>query len=246
MTYAEQLSQAVTDSISPGLVGLYLHGSLALGDFVEGKSDVDLCAVVPELRDDQRQKLVDAVSTSTVPLEDGGFDVHVVTLASARTASLSPVREMWVANHPGWEFHVEGRAADRDMCLTFEMCRRHGRALYGPDAETVFAPVGRDALLAASKREIGEWLTYEEIWQWDSGVLQACRAWRLMEEDDLGSKTSAGQWALPKGFPIVERALAHREGTSVTIPDQSAVRDLLLHVRNLLEHNLAPSVVPDP
>ena len=107
MTYAEQLSQAVTDSMSPGLVGLYLHGSLALGDFVEGKSDVDLCAVVPELRDDQRQKLVDAVSTSTVPLEGGGFDVHVVTLASARTASLSPVREMWVANHPGWEFHVK-------------------------------------------------------------------------------------------------------------------------------------------
>jgi predicted nucleotidyltransferase len=51
-----KISQAVMDSLSPGLVGLYLHGSLALDDFVEGKSDVDLCAVVPELRD-QRQKL---------------------------------------------------------------------------------------------------------------------------------------------------------------------------------------------
>ena len=246
MTYAEQLSQAVVDSMSPGLVGLYLHGSLAQDDFVEGKSDVDLCAVVPELRGDQRQRLVDAVSTGTIPLEGGGFDIHVVTPTSARTASLSPVREMWVANHPGWELHVEGRAADHGMCLAFEMCRRHGRAICGPDTETVFAPVGRVALLVASKREIEEWLSYEEIWQWDSGVLQACRAWRLMEEDDLGSKTSSGQWALLKGFPVVERAVAHRAGTSVATPDQSAVRELLLHVRNLLEDNLEGSVVPNP
>ena len=39
------------------LVGLYLHGSLALDDIVAGNSDVDLCAVVPELRDDQRQRV---------------------------------------------------------------------------------------------------------------------------------------------------------------------------------------------
>ena len=246
MTYTEQLSQAVIDSMLPGLVGLYLHGSLALDDFVEGKSDVDLCAVVPELRDDQRQRLVDAISKRVIPLKGGGFDIHVVTLASTRTASLSPVREMWVANHPGWELHVEGRAADRDMCLTFEMCRRHGLTLCGPDAKAIFSPVARVALLAASKREVEEWLNYEEIWQWDSGVLQACRAWRLIEEDDLVSKTSAGQWAMRKGFPIVERAVAHREGTNVATPDQSAVRGLLLHVRSLLEHNIEGSVVPDP
>ena len=46
----------------PGIFGLYLHGSLALDDFFPGESDVDLCLVVPYLRDDQRQKLVDAVS----------------------------------------------------------------------------------------------------------------------------------------------------------------------------------------
>ena len=101
MAYLERLSRAVIDSISPGLVGLYLHGSLALDDFVAGKSDVDLCAVVPELRDEQRQRLVDAVSPRTMPLEGGGFDLHVVTLDTARTAGWAPVREMWVAAHPG-------------------------------------------------------------------------------------------------------------------------------------------------
>ena len=223
------------DSMSPGLVGLYLHGSLALDDFVAGKSDVDLCAVVPELHDDQRQRLIDAVSPGIVPLDGGGFDLHVVTLNTARTGGRAPVREMWVAAHPGWEFHVGGRAADHDICLTFEMCRRHGRALYGPDPKEVFAPTDRADLLAASKREIAEWLSYETISQWDSGILSACRAWWLAEEDELGSKTSAGRWALSKGIPVVERALAHRAGDRVPTPAQPAIRELLLRVQALLE-----------
>jgi hypothetical protein len=246
MTYLEQLSQAVMDSILPGLVGLYLHGSLALDDFVAGKNDVDLCVVVPDLHDDQRQRLVGALSPDTMPLEGGGFDIHVVTLYTVRTPGWTPVREIWVAVHPGWEFHVEGRAADHDMCLTLEMCRRHGRALYGPDAKEVFAPADRAALLAACKREIEKWLSYEPIRQWDSAVLSACRAWWLVGEDELGSKTSAGRWALSKGFPVVERAVAHRTGDRVAVPDQSAVRELLLHVHTLLEYNLAASVVPGP
>ena len=114
MAYQERLSRAVINSMSPGLVGLYLHGSLALDDFVAGKSDVDLCAVVSELRDGQRRSLVNAISLRTIPLEAGGFDLHVVTLDTALTAGWAPVREMWVAAHPGWEFHVEGRAADHD------------------------------------------------------------------------------------------------------------------------------------
>ena len=241
MTYVEQLSQAVMESISPSLVGLYLHGSLALDDFVVGKSDVDLCAVVSELHDDQRQRLVQAVSPDNIPLEGGGFDIHVVTVESARSAAREPEREMWVAIHPGWEFHVEGPAADPDMCLTFEICRRHGRALYGLDAKAVFKQAERVALIAAANREIEEWLSYEPINQWDSGVLSACRAWLLVEEDELGSKTSAGRWALSKGYPAVERAIAHRAGALVVTPDQSAVRELLLHVHSVLEGDLETS-----
>ena len=43
----------------------------------------------------------------------------------------------------------------------------------------------------------------------------------------------------------MERAVAHRAGVGVAAPDQSAVRDLLLHVRALLEDNLEGSVAPD-
>jgi hypothetical protein len=237
-TYFEKLSEALVEALAPGLAGLYLHGSLALDDFVAGKSDVDFCAVVPELSDRQRRRLAGAFSPDNMPFEDGGFDIHVVTIDAARAADWEPIREMWLAIHPGWDFHVEGRAADHDMCLTFEMCRRHGRTLYGPDAKEFFAPVDREHLLGACKREIEEWQSYETINQWDSAALSACRAWWLLEEDELGSKTSAGRWALSRGFPVVERALAHRAGVRGTTPDQSNVHDLLLHVHTLLEHEL--------
>ena len=101
MTYQDQISQAIMNSMASSLLGLYLHGSLALNDFVAGKSDVDLCAVVNELRNDQRQRLIEAVSPGTFPIKGGGFDIHIVTAEAARTASLPPLRELWVANHPG-------------------------------------------------------------------------------------------------------------------------------------------------
>ena len=121
------------------------------------------------------------------------------------------------------------------MCLTFEMCRRHGRALLGPGAKDVFAPIDRDHLLGACKREIEEWQSYESITQWDSAALSACRAWWLLKEDELGSKTAAGRWALSKGFSVVELALTYRSGARAAAPDQPDVHKLLRHVQSLLE-----------
>ena len=79
----------------------------------------------------------------------------------------------------------------------------------------------------------------------EAGPIGAGRAWWLVDENERGSKTCAGRWDLPKGFSVVERAVAHRAGARVAAPDQSTVRDLLLHVRTLLEDNLEGSVAPD-
>jgi hypothetical protein len=132
------------------------------------------------------------------------------------------------------------------MSLIFEMCRRHGRALYGPDVVEIFTPVNRIALLTAAQREIEEWLSYESINQWDSAVLSACRARWLAEEDELGSKTAAGRWASSKGFSVVESAISHRAGTHIETPDQSAVREPLLHVHAPLERDLTGGATTEP
>ena len=80
LTFAEQLAQAVMDSMSPALVGLYLHGSPALGDIVSGRSDVDLCVVVSELADNQSRRLYVACQVSfpvpaSVPNRANGYTV---------------------------------------------------------------------------------------------------------------------------------------------------------------------------
>ena len=241
MSYPDRLSTAVIESLLPELTGVYLHGSLALDDFIASQSDVDLCAVVSELREDSRRRLVAAIGPDPFSHEESGFDLHIVTLDAARTAGRAPLREMWVAVHRGWEFQVHGPAADQDMCLTFEMCRLHGRVLWGPNAGEIFAPADRVDLLAASERELAEWLSYDGIVRWDSGVLTACRAWWLVEEGEIGSKTSAGQWALSKGFNVVEQALAFRGGRPVPTPDQEDVRGLLLHIQALLRDGMEES-----
>ena len=115
MTYAERLSRAVMDSLLPDLVGVYLHGSLALDDFVAGASDIDLCVVVHELRDDQRERLVDAVSPGLVPIEGGGFDLHVVTLKTTSTTGLAPVWRCGQSAYPTHDEAVPG--ITREPCV---------------------------------------------------------------------------------------------------------------------------------
>ncbi|WP_199812401.1 nucleotidyltransferase domain-containing protein [Streptomyces sp. NRRL S-337] len=47
------------DRAPPGLVeGLYLHGSLAWGDFRPGRSDIDFLAVVSERRTEESVKVL--------------------------------------------------------------------------------------------------------------------------------------------------------------------------------------------
>lgn len=215
----------MVDTSLPSAVGTYLHGSRALGDVVAGSSDIDLCVVVPEVHPTQLEALKTALSEAFH--EEGGFDLDVVTVATAASPGDVPIRELGILWHPGSGYLVQLRAPHRDLCLIFEMCRRSGRALRGPAPSEVFALVERENLFAASVSGIEEWLTYGSIRDWPSAVLSACRAWWLAEEDELGSKTAAGLWAVERGIPLAEEAVEARHGRFSGRVEQESVRRVL-------------------
>jgi predicted nucleotidyltransferase len=73
------------------LVGVYLHGSAAMGAFVPTRSDVDVLVVAQgPLSAPTKAAVADALSESSLPCPDVGLEMSVVTLESARTPSDAP------------------------------------------------------------------------------------------------------------------------------------------------------------
>jgi hypothetical protein len=217
------------------LVGLYVHGSLALGCFNAARSDIDVIPVTARpLTDDERFAVADLfLLLSARPY---GVEAHVVTTEQLRPWRYPPPYDF----HYG-EGHREQLAFDPDAVLMrpergdpdlaphVDVTRRAGIAIVGPPAREVFPEVPRADLEDSLRRDF-EWC--RDIKSALYGVLSPCRIWAALETGELHSKASGAEWALarlpPELRPPVERALASYSGSGEPIELEEAERQQLL------------------
>ena len=112
-------------------------------------------------------------------------------------------------------FHLELDASGAERhwyVIDRAILREHGRALLGPPAAEVFAPIPR-ALLLPALAEAVRWHAKGAAARDDDAVLNACRSLRYAEEGVWSSKPEAGAWALERVDErgLVAYALAARE-----------------------------------
>jgi hypothetical protein len=230
--FAGALARAAAGALGDSVAAVILHGSLTLGDYLPGRSDVDLLAVVDRPLDGPRlDALTGAVAAARPPAR---VDLRVVTRQVAAAPTPAPPMEAYLELTPGSGLRVERRhPGERDLVVEFSVCRAHGRSLVGaPPAELIgelppawVVAVG-DAQLAAW-RAIGDDPPHAEL-----TVLTACRIWRFAEEGRHCSKAAAGAWALRRdpSLQVVRDALRQRHDPTWPIdPDQ--VQRLLGRVR---------------
>ncbi|HEY8416098.1 MAG TPA: aminoglycoside adenylyltransferase domain-containing protein [Thermaerobacter sp.] len=190
--------------LGPDMVGVYLHGSLALGGFNPRRSDVDLLAV--SRRDPgpgfRRALAAWLLERSGNP---GPFEVHVLQLAD-----LHPWR------HPApFTFHYSENWRDRvrdvlargldprenmplvdpDLAAHVTVVRERGIVLDGEPIDKVFPPVPpadyRDAILSDVTGAL-ESVTRDPVYV----VLNLCRVLRYFVDGSVTGKAEAGEWAV--------------------------------------------------
>jgi hypothetical protein len=203
--YAEELAACCAAQLGGALVAAILHGSLALGDHVPDRSDIDLLLVVAEPLDD--------AALAAVPLPDppARVDLRIVTRATAAAPVPAPLLEAGFELRPGAAPELETRAApEPDIAVELAVARAHGRSLAGPPPAAVIGPVPDAWLDAIGDRQLALW---QEL-TGDAGharlmVLTACRIWRFARERVHCSKPAAGRWALARDPSLiaVEQAL---------------------------------------
>jgi hypothetical protein len=128
--FAGALARAAAGALGDSVAAVILHGSLTLGDYLPGRSDVDLLAVVDRPLDGPRlDALTGAVAAARPPAR---VDLRVVTRQVAAAPTPAPPMEAYLELTPGSGVQVERRhPGERDLVVEFSVCRAHGRRLVG-------------------------------------------------------------------------------------------------------------------
>lgn len=238
----EGLAAGFEGLLADELLGVYLHGSLALGCWNPSRSDVDVLAVVraplaaSERREAARLALAHSALREDAPPHP--LELHVLT-----GAGLHPWR------HPApFDLHYgesrreafergelgEGEMTDQDLAAHVSIARRAAIAVSGPPAADVFPQVPSadfaDALL-------GDLAWCRTVRRLDYAVLSPSRIWATLSHGGLQSKDTGARWALeraPERFGrLIREALAlYRGETAEAALDEREVRAYVTYVED--------------
>lgn len=228
--FGNQVNTVLARIVGNDLVGAYFVGSVALGGYVPGESDVDIAAVsVSALSEGQKRSVAAAVLEVSAACPARGVEF---TLYRRDVAGSLPEGADFEVNANGGPrmptaVHLDSSSEQGFWyVLDRAIAHRSGVVIGGPPPITVFADVPRQTLLDAMFESMA-WHRAHERGSLYS-VLNACRAWRFAEEDVLGSKLEGAAWArLRRSEPgVIDAAVALRRGEEATL-DEPAVDALL-------------------
>jgi hypothetical protein len=197
-------------------VGLYVSGSLAYGDFVLARSDIDLQAVVENPLEEDELRLVEQLHRQIErrsPQWANRIECSYVPLELIR--ELTPPR----TPRPWWgfgTFYVEAPCGN-EWIINHYFLSKYGITLDGPDFSELIPPIDIDRVRRASARDLfQEWLPKIDDARWLSNshnqsylILNLCRILHTVIHGTPGSKRVAGQWvkaAYPQWKSLIEEA----------------------------------------
>jgi hypothetical protein len=199
------------------LVGVYLHGSLALGGFNPQQSDIDfLVATDDELAAEQVQSL-DALHLRLGDRLDGSY------LPRKVFRRFDPAR----VTHP----HIEARGGrlfvdhhGGETVIYRYVLRKCGVVPFGRPPQELIDPVSTGELREGVRDLLQSWwvpMEDEQPWRYAEALYRAyavvtmCRVRYTLDCGDVVSKPDAARWALThvaqEWHSLIERAAAYGE-----------------------------------
>jgi aminoglycoside adenylyltransferase-like protein/nucleotidyltransferase-like protein len=222
------LLAGVRGTLGSQLVGVYLDGSLATGDFTERSSDIDLLVVTEDTLSDE---VVAALRTMHARLATGtsrwARELEVSYIPRRALRCFDPDNNLHPCIQRGSD-QLLTEEHDRAWVIHRHVIREHGVALAGPAPRTLIDPVDAGDLRAAVVSLLdGWWTPAPTCRRWlanpfyrSYAVLTMCRMRYTLQYGVVVSKPFAAGWAQAaldaQWAPLIQAALAW---SSDIVPD---------------------------
>lgn len=236
-TLLDDYLRLMNDALPGLLEGLYLHGSIALGAYIHGQSDIDAIMVIGRRCTESD---IDALRTLHATLTER-YPKLLLEGSYVQWHDLGQAAEN-IPPHPNVHDHILNPSGRFDInAVTWWVLKQHGIAVLGPESAQLAIEVDWDDLIdkmydnmnsywasfTTNPRRIS-WLLSDFGIEWT--VLGVLRQFYSFREADITSKIGAGLYALyhlpPRWQRLIREAISIRSGSDAPPPRSRLVRAL--------------------
>jgi predicted nucleotidyltransferase len=155
LLFAERLARGCAQVLRDRVAAMILHGSLTLGDYTPGRSDIDLLVVAERAGEIAALKGLAVRERAHAPAR---VDLRFVTRKVAAAPTPSPPMELYIVMDPASGIEVEtNHAGERDLVVELSMCRADGISLLGPPPSSLIGEVPDEWVLAVGDAQLADW-----------------------------------------------------------------------------------------
>jgi predicted nucleotidyltransferase len=231
--------------LGKNLTGFYLHGSLAMGCFNPGSSDIDFLAVVRrKLTVAEKKNIIDYLLSIDNGSSTPAPEMSIVTEDCLDNLTCPCPFELhysysWRERYLSGKVDWEEPRCDADLVMHYLAIKHRGICLYGRPIKAVFPGIPRDMCIASLNHDLN-WISERmESLPATYIVLNPCRALALLNTDTFMSKKEGGEWALsglPREFsPLINQALtAYSSAGEAARPGEKILKKFVAYSRKEL------------
>lgn len=185
------------NQLGQNIVGIYLHGSLAMGCFHPKKSDVDVLVIVKEKLTTEQQKnvireilkLEEYKLEMSILLEKELIEFKYPTPFELHYSSMHKERYL---NNPDYLCRNEN---DPDLAAHLVVTYKRGKCLFGKPIKEVFKPIDHSYYIQSILYDIEdaeEGIVRDPVYY----TLNLCRVLYYLKEGVVSSKKEGGEWGM--------------------------------------------------
>lgn len=206
MEYQNLFNRLIKDCneiLKQNLIGIYIHGSLAMGCFNPLKSDIDILIVISEtMKQSEKRLFMQNIISINKLAPEKGFEISIVKeeycnkfiYPTPFELHFSIMHLTWYNMNPD-DYIEKMNGKDKDLAAHFFVIKNRGIVLFGKDIDDVFTEIPKDAYLDSICNDIAdaeEDILVNPIYI----ILNLCRVLAYMKDSTVLSKREGGEWGL--------------------------------------------------